>query len=33
MNIIERIKTALANLWKRMKQWGGGGPGGPKTPP
>lgn len=30
MNTIERIKTWLSDLWKRLRQWGGGGPGEPK---
>lgn len=32
MNIIERLKAWIADVWRRMKQWGGGGPP-PTTPP
>ena len=29
MSIIERIKAWFSGAWKRMKKWGGGGPGEP----
>jgi len=27
MNLIEQLKTWIADLWKRIKALGGGGPG------